>query len=374
MAHPPMGQPNYRPDIDGLRAIAVLAVIGYHTFPSRVPSGFIGVDIFFVISGFLISSIIFSNLADGRFSYIEFYSRRIRRIFPALLLILLATSMAGWALLSARENRELAGEVAGAATFVANLVLWDESGKFGDDFSRPLFHLWSLGVEEQFYLLWPLLLGLAWRRGWSVLAVIAVVAAASFASDIYLAGHDPAAAWFSPQSRVWELMVGGFMAYLLKHKDWLSPERAGLRAAAGALMLTAAFVLMDREHSPTGWLDLLHTLGAFLIISAGPSGWINRRVLSNKALVGIGLISYPLYLWHLPVLVFTRVLDKNPGRAVLAGDIVLSMGLAWLTWSLIENPVRHGSRGSRPIVALLAVMIAMAGLALAVYFRHGNAA
>ena len=164
--------PKYRADIDGLRAIAVLSVVGFHAFPKWVAGGFIGVDIFFVISGFLISTIIFGNLTAGTFSFIEFYSRRVRRIFPALLLLLIACYAFGWFALLADEYKQLGKHIAGGAGFVSNLVLWNERGYFDNSaVTKPLLHLWSLGIEEQFYIVWPLLLWLASRLRVNLLAV-----------------------------------------------------------------------------------------------------------------------------------------------------------------------------------------------------------
>ena len=164
--------PKYRPDIDGLRAIAVLSVVGFHAFPSWVNGGFIGVDVFFVISGFLISGIIYENLDKGEFTFREFYARRIRRIFPALIVVMTACFAFGWFSLLADEYKQLGKHIAGGATFISNLLLWQESGYFDNSAeTKPLLHLWSLGIEEQFYIIWPLLLWLTWKRKFKFFAV-----------------------------------------------------------------------------------------------------------------------------------------------------------------------------------------------------------
>lgn len=178
-SHPPSTHPKYRADIDGLRALAVLSVVGFHAFPGMVKGGFIGVDIFFVISGFLISTILFDNLARGSFSLAEFYGRRVKRIFPALFLVLLSCYVLGWFVLLAEEYQQLGKHLAGGAGFIANFILKQESGYFDEAAeAKPLLHLWSLGIEEQFYIIWPLLLWAVWQqrhRLWGIIFLLAVV-------------------------------------------------------------------------------------------------------------------------------------------------------------------------------------------------------
>lgn len=212
---PHLAHPKYRPDIDGLRAVAILAVVLFHAFPGKMPGGFIGVDIFFVISGFLISTIIFSSLERDRFSLVEFYVRRIRRIFPALIVVLLTSLVVGWFTLFPDEYKQLGTHTAAGAAFIQNFILWRESGYFDNAAeSKPLLHLWSLAVEEQFYIFWPLLLAFVWKRQWSFLKITAAIGLASFAANIYLMHRSPTAAFFLPISRFWELMVGGGLRIL----------------------------------------------------------------------------------------------------------------------------------------------------------------
>ncbi len=210
--------PEYRPDIDGLRAIAVILVIGYHAFPNLVKGGFIGVDIFFVISGYLISTILFTNLWNNKFSLSDFYFRRIRRIFPALIVVMGACLAFGWFALLAGEYKQLGKHIAGGAGFVSNFLLWNESGYFdntGD--TKPLLHLWSLGIEEQFYILWPILLLLASQRGVNFLVIASTVAGISF--SLNLISQDGVAGFYSPQTRFWELLVGSALARRQKCVD-----------------------------------------------------------------------------------------------------------------------------------------------------------
>jgi peptidoglycan/LPS O-acetylase OafA/YrhL len=204
---------NYRPDVDGLRAGAVLAVVLYHAFPTSLTGGFVGVDVFFVISGFLISSIIFDKLAAGTFTVKDFYVRRVRRILPALTVMVLAVLAFGYVVLVKDEYVQLGKHVVSAAVFLSNITLYQESGYFDLAVeTKPLLHLWSLGVEEQFYLVWPLLVALFWRRRWSVMGLVAVLGVASFAANLLLVRSDPSAAFFLPVSRFWELMAGGALA------------------------------------------------------------------------------------------------------------------------------------------------------------------
>jgi len=212
--------PKYRPDIDGLRAVAVLAVIAFHAFPNRLPGGFIGVDIFFVISGFLISTILFEKIEKQTFSFSEFYSRRIRRIFPALVLVLMASLSFGWFVLISDELNQLGKHVAAGAAFVSNFVLWGEAGYFDNSAeSKPLLHLWSLGVEEQFYIFWPLILCIAAKLRSNLLVITVVIAVISFILNIFGVKPDPVATFYSPLTRFWELQCGSILAWLVLRKQ-----------------------------------------------------------------------------------------------------------------------------------------------------------
>lgn len=207
----PPGQlthPQYRPDIDGLRAVAILSVVGFHAFPATIRAGFVGVDIFFVISGFLISTIIYGNLERNTFSFVEFYSRRIRRIFPALLIVLIASFVFGWFALLGDEYKQLGKHIAAGAGLVSNFVLRSEGGYFDTAAeAKPLLHLWSLGIEEQFYIVWPLLIWAAWKTRFNFLTITVSLALISFALNLRWVHKDAIIAFYSPQSRFWELLV-----------------------------------------------------------------------------------------------------------------------------------------------------------------------
>jgi peptidoglycan/LPS O-acetylase OafA/YrhL len=351
-------RPPYRADVDGLRGIAVLSVVVFHAFPGAIPGGFVGVDVFFVISGFLISLIIFSNLESGKHNLAEFYGRRVTRIFPALFLVLAACYAFGWYSLYPAEYRQLGEHVAGGAGFVANFVLWTETGYFDNAAAtKPLLHLWTLAIEEQFYIFWPLLLALVWRKRWSFLATTAAMAVASFALNVSVVTNHPDAAFYSPASRWWELMVGGLLAYITLHKPRaIGKWRDGQSILGFALLLAGLFLIVKGMPFP-GWLALLPTVGTFFLISAGRDAWLNRHLLAARPLVWVGLISYPLYLWHWPLLSFARILQgATPSRDLRVAAALVSAFLAWLTYRFVERPLRRGPRDRRTTAALFVGM------------------
>ncbi len=365
-----MVQPKYRPDIDGLRAIAVLSVIGYHAFPGIIRGGFVGVDIFFVISGYLISRIIVSSLGEGTFSFPEFYARRIKRIFPALVVVLAACCVAGWFTLLPREYKELGKHIAGGAGFISNFFLWSESGYFNTAAEfKPLLHLWSLGIEEQFYIVWPVLLYLAWKTRFRPIWLMTCLILISFALNVYITPKDVAAGFYSPVTRFWELMLGAMLAWAMLNQK-LGAAHNDVRAAiGGVLILSAIFGLSSKNVFP-GWWALFPTVGAALVISAGPSARLNCLVLSQRGLVLIGLISFPLYLWHWPLLSFARILGTGVlSVPVRIGAIGMSALLASLTYVLIERPIRWGTPNAAR-VALPAVCMILAGLAGVEVYRN----
>jgi peptidoglycan/LPS O-acetylase OafA/YrhL len=385
----------YRPDIDGLRALAVLSVVGFHAFPRVVWGGFVGVDIFFVVSGFLISSIIYNALRRDAFSYLEFYVRRIRRIFPALLTVLAACLVAGWFLLLPDEYKQLGRQIAAGAGFASNLLLWSQSGYFDTEAAiKPLLHLWSLGIEEQFYLLWPLLLALLYQRTRHLPLIVSGLLVASFACNVAFVHSHPSATFYLPMARFWELLSGALLAYLMIFgRDSAAGAAGGTASAAaagqggrrwqeiwawsGLVLIAAAVLLIDRERAfPGGWA-LLPTLGTLLIIMA-PEAWLNRVVLSNRVLVFIGLISYPLYLWHWVLLSILRMRLYEDGaeapRSQRIAAVALSFVLAWLTYALIEKPIRFGTRTALKPILLLVLMGVVGLFGLAVDSSDGAAA
>lgn len=374
-----LSHPKYRADIDGLRAIAILSVIGFHAFPDWVRGGFVGVDIFFVISGYLISTIIFGNLERDSFSYAEFYARRVKRIFPALILVLVSCLVIGWQVMDAVEFRQLGKHAASGAGFVSNFSFWLESGYFDSDAkTKPLLHLWSLGIEEQFYIIWPLLLGLVWKRKWNFLTLTLLIAVASFAVNIFSVSENQVSAFYSPLSRFWELMTGGILAYITLHKPhYISHRKPAIRnwqSVVGLTLITLGVVSVTANSRFPGWWALLPATGAFLVISAGSGAWFNRHVLGSRQLVWVGLISYPLYLWHWPLLSFARIIEGHaPSNEIRIAAVFASFVLAWLTYRLIEKPIR--SRGEGPArgmtIALCVAMTVVGLIGYNIYDRNG---
>ena len=370
----PAHTPVYRPDIDGLGAVAVLLVVAFHAFPASVQGGFVGVDIFFVISGYLISTILFVNFGQGRHSLLEFYQRRIRRIFPSLVTVLFAALVMGWFVLYPDAFAQLGRHVAGAAVFLSNFVLWAESGYFDNVAeTKPLLHLWSLGVEEQFYIFYPAILWLASKLRVNLLLTTLVVVAISFGYNLAIFRINPVGDFFSPQTRFWELMIGSTLAYANIHWSHSMPGRnaassgatmsAAICSLAGITMVGfAAFYISRSTPYPSGWA-LLPTLGAALLILAGPNAPVNRWLLSTRTAIWFGKISYPLYLWHWVLLSYARINASGvppPGHRLTA--IALSIALAWLTYRLIEKPLRFGSRGRSKAIGLV-VALAILGFA-----------
>ncbi|WP_395605241.1 acyltransferase family protein [Pseudomonas sp. B16120] len=391
-----LSHPKYRPDIDGLRAIAVLSVVVYHAFPSLLTGGFVGVDIFFVISGFLISTIIFGSLDKSSFSLTEFYARRVKRIFPALIVVLVACLVFGWFALFPDEYMQLGKHVIGGAGFVSNIMLWSESGYFDTAAdTKPLLHLWSLGIEEQFYIVWPAIAWAIWKIRLNALTFTLVILFASFALNVGNIHTDGTGVFFLPQTRIWELLAGTVLAYvslywrqqraLLLVDKLLSPmifsdsrpadgsTIKNLMSFAGVLIIAASVYMMTSALSFPGWWAVFPCTGAFLIIYAGPSAWLNRQVLASKPFVWVGLISFPLYLWHWPLLSFARIIEGQvPSPEIRAGAMVLSIVLAWLTYRLIETPLKRRDHKLKT-AALVMAMAAIAGAGYYIYSQAGIA-
>jgi len=356
-----------------------------------VPGGFIGVDIFFVISGFLISTIIIKNLECGSFDFVEFYRRRVHRIFPALLLVLIVSGAFAWFALLADEFMQLGKHVAGGAAFASNFVLWSEADYFDNaSGTKPLLHLWSLGVEEQFYLVWPFLLWLAWRVGKGLLAMTLITAVASFGLNLFLFRSDSVATFYMPLTRLWEFHAGALVAYVFLHKQqilsacrqhgvWTRraiPVGVGfhrdLMSLLGAILIAYGLFGLASDAGYPGWNALLPVSGAALLVAAGAKAWINKTVLAHRVFVWFGLISYPLYLWHWPLLSFVQIIEgRVPHRNARITAVLLAVLLAWLTYKYVENPIRFGIR-SRRKTALLSLLMLLVGLAGAmVYAMQG---
>jgi peptidoglycan/LPS O-acetylase OafA/YrhL len=355
----------YRPDIDGLRAIAVIAVVICHAFPSLIPGGFVGVDIFFVISGYLISSIIIRDIDKHRFSILAFYDRRIRRIFPALIFILVAAAIFGWLFLFNAEFRALGRHLIASTLFYENFKLLSESGYFDSSSDgKPLLHLWSLSIEEQFYVFWPILLYVARKRHVQFLLILLTLGLASFAINIFELLSDPISAYLSPLGRFWELMLGALLAYTQAYHPRLLQKRQNIQSIIGFILIFASLILINPKRDFPGFWALLPTAGAFLAISAGGDAWINRRVLSATPFVWIGLISYPLYLWHWVLLSYGHILFGKMPPSLRLAILAAATVAAIFTFLFVERPFRMRSRGVARPLGLGAGMAAVLSLAV----------
>lgn len=343
----------YRPDIDGLRGIAVLMVVAFHLQTLLSHGGFIGVDIFFVISGFLITSLLLRDIEHGSYSVTGFYVRRIRRLAPALIVMLVATAIAAYFLLWPFELTSYAQSLLCAVFSASNFYFQAHSGYFDpQSTSAPLLHTWSLAVEEQFYIVFPFLLVLLSRRfksrlGWAFLAL----GLASFAASAYLVYANPNAAFYSPASRAWELLCGSLLA-IKPIPGMQSKIRRNVTAMAGILLIAFAF-LKDWHYTPfPGFAALPPCIGAALVIGSGSAGeTLVSRMLSSRLLVFWGLISYSLYLWHWPLIVFLSMGVQIQAHSETVQHILifaLATLVATLSWRFVERPFRSGYRGAAP--------------------------
>lgn len=348
----------YRKDIDGLRAFAVLPVVLYHANFSGLSGGFVGVDVFFVISGFLITQILIKDMEDGSYSLSDFYARRIRRILPALLAMLMFVLAAAPFFLLPSEFSGLWKEALGTLFFVANIVYWRDSGYFSPDAeAKPLLHMWSLGIEEQFYIFAPLALWLALKYGRKYLSVlIASLALLSFIASAMLTERYAGASFYLLPTRAWELLAGAFLASLRFERPTSTRATFGreLLASAGLACLITAAVTFSKATSFPGYAAALPVIGSVLLIRFAETTIIGS-ILSLRPVVFIGAISYSLYLWHWPLVVFFRDLgwlEISLGRVTV---VALAIVMAWLSWRFIENPTRNRKGFSNKRLAALSV-------------------
>ena len=353
----------YRAEIDGLRALAVLPVILFHAGFEWFSGGFVGVDVFFVISGYLITTIIISEMAEGKFSIVNFYERRARRILPALFFVMAACLPFAWLWLSPSDLKDFGQSLAALSTFSSNILFWQESGYFDTAAElKPLLHTWSLAVEEQYYIVFPIFLMLTWRLGikW-VLIILSVVFLLSLGIAQWGAYYKPFATFFLLPTRGWELLIGVFAAFYLKHNTHLKSHFLNQALSLlGFGMIVYSIIAFDETTPFPSLYALVPTIGTgLLILCAAPKTYVHK-LLSLKFLVGIGLVSYSAYLWHQPLLSFARYryVDFLP-TTVLLCLCVLSLLLAWFSWRFIEKPFRNSKMISRRQVFRLSLASAM---------------
>jgi peptidoglycan/LPS O-acetylase OafA/YrhL len=368
----------YRLDIDGLRALAVIAVVVYHFFPNRLPGGFIGVDIFFIISGFLISSILFSQLKQNTFSLIDFYSRRIKRIFPALSLVLLVVLIIGLRELLPIELIQLGKHIAAGTGFYSNIVLLNETSYFDKSTDlKPLLHLWSLGIEEQFYIVWPIALLALWKIKCNKVFWIIISVLISFAICSVLTYTNTTKAFYLPFTRFWELGLGGILAWYsieVANLNILKSKSQDALSIFGFLLIIFSACFFQKDfHFPGAWA-LIPTSGTMMLITAGSNSLINRYVFSSRPMVWLGLISYPLYLWHWPLIAYWRIIKlQGIERAFVPSKLellLLSIVLAYGTYYFIELPIRKMAL-TRKLIILLSIPMIILGF-VGLYISHSD--
>lgn len=346
----------YRREIDGLRALAVVPVIFFHAGFDTFSGGFVGVDVFFVISGYLITSIILAEREAGTFSLVDFYERRMRRILPALFFVMLAYIPFAWFWLPPRDMKDFSESLIAVPIAVSNFLFWQTSGYFDTASElKSLIHTWSLAVEEQYYLLFPTFLVLTWRlrRHW-VIGILVVVALTSLALAHWGASNHPQATFFLLPTRIWELLIGVFAAFYLFGRDGTKIKSSDssyliqFLSIFGLFLIVYSIFVFDRQTLFPSLYTLIPTLGAaFIVLFATPQTVVGK-ILSSKVLVGLGLISYSVYLWHQPLFAFARHITlADPGRDVFILLILLAIAAAYLSWRFVERPFRNKREVSR---------------------------
>ncbi|MDO8035555.1 acyltransferase family protein [Janthinobacterium sp. SUN128] len=342
----------YRREIDGLRTLAVLPVILFHAGFQIFSGGFVGVDVFFVISGYLITRIILAELEHGNFSIINFYERRARRILPALFFVLLVCLPLSWLWLVPDDMKNFSQSLLSVSVFSSNILFWLTSGYFDTAAElKPLLHTWSLAVEEQYYVFFPIFLIVMWRFGkrW-ILAMLIVIFFASLVAAQWTSTRMPMLGFFMLPTRGWELLIGAFVAFYMAsdRRKILSDNVNQLLSMFGAALIVFAVFLFDKHTPFPSIFALVPTVGAALIILSANDRNLVGIILGNRFFVGIGLISYSAYLWHQPLFAFSRYVSfDEPSKIVVCGLIFLTFALAYISWRFIESPFRDRSRFSR---------------------------
>ncbi|MEN9524319.1 MAG: hypothetical protein RL536_388, partial [Candidatus Parcubacteria bacterium] len=371
----------YRPEIDGLRAIAVIIVILFHAGFKSFSGGFVGVDVFFVISGYLITTIIVIEKERGDFSFICFYERRIRRIFPPLFLVLFVSLVSAWFWLLPSEMKDFSQSLTAVSYFSSNIFFrrtsgyWDISNEL-----KPLIHTWSLSVEEQFYLFFPLFITLLgkYHKKWLWFSITTIFTVSLLYAH-WGAYNNPTPTFYLLPARIWELLIGaGIALYFLHQKNTLQSIFSNnllneLLSLCGLFMIAFAVYAFDEETPFPSFYALIPTIGTGLIISFSATQTIVGRMLSSKPLVSIGLISYSAYLWHQPLFAFARylsIIKLSEGIFILL--ILLTLLIAYISWRYIENPFRSKNRFSKKFIFTFALTGSLAFAIVGLIGKQNN--
>lgn len=367
----------YRPEIDGLRAIAVSSVILFHAGFEIFSGGFVGVDVFFVISGYLITSVILTDKEAGTFSIASFYERRARRILPALFLVMASCIPFAWYSLAPNDMKEFSQSLIAVSLFISNILFWRVSGYFETVAElKPLLHTWSLAVEEQFYLLFPIFLLLVWRLGKRVTVWLMILGALVSLAVAHWGAHNfPTPTYFLLPTRGWELLIGALTAYFLfsEKRPEFSPLIGEVGSLAGLCLITYSVIAFSKTTPFPSLYALAPTIGASLIIIFANEKTLVGKLLEKKLLVGLGLISYSAYLWHQPLFAFARYNSRSElSELVLLILLLSTIALSCLTWKFVEQPFRKSGTFTRGAILKFALFGSLIFIAIGLVGSYTN--
>lgn len=368
----------YRGEIDGLRALAVLPVILFHAGFETFSGGFIGVDVFFVISGYLITSIILGEMERGSFKLIHFYERRVRRILPPLFLVMSISLVFAWLWIMPRDLQDFGQSLVATTLFSSNILFWLESGYFDTSTElKPLLHTWSLAVEEQYYILFPVFIMAVWKYGQkAIISILLLVFVASLSLAHWGAYIDQSATFYLLPTRMWELAIGALAAFYLKHKrhEFSPLFSVQLASILGLSLIVFAIFAYDENTPYPSLYALVPTLGTALIILFSVKGSVTHIVLNHKAIVGMGLLSYSAYLWHQPLFAFARYKSQTElSDGFILWLCALVLPLSYLSWRFVENPFRKKGLMSRKTVFRVCAVFGAAFIMIGLFIdgSHG---
>jgi peptidoglycan/LPS O-acetylase OafA/YrhL len=372
---------NYRPEIDGLRALAVLPVIFFHAGFQIFSGGFVGVDVFFVISGYLITTIILAEKKAGTFTIINFYERRARRILPALFVVMAVSLPFAWVWMLPSDLKLFSKSLIAVSAYSSNILFWLESGYFDSaNELKPLLHTWSLAVEEQYYLFFPVFLILTWRLGkqW-IVVILALMAILSLALAQWGSLNKPDATYFLLPTRGWELLIGALIAFYFSQNNLFDVERKQslliqqLGGALGLLLIGYAVFVFDSTTPFPGLYALIPTMGAAFVILFANDKTLAGKLLSNGMIVNIGLISYSAYLWHQPLFAFARQMSINElHTSILSFLILITFVLAYFSWKYVETPFRNKKQFSRNNIFAIGIIGTFVFMMLGLLGQYDN--